>query len=67
MAEPRERYVVDENGSRVAVLVDIEQYQQMLEALEELDAIRAFDEAKATADEIIPFEQAVREIESGRR
>ena len=65
-AEASERYVVDEKGSRIAVLLDMERYQQLLEALEELESIRAYDEAKASEDEAIPFDQAVREIENGR-
>ncbi len=36
------------------------------EALEELESIRAFDAAKASNDEAIPFEQAVAEIERDR-
>ena len=62
MAEAKERYVVDEKGSRVAVMIDMERYQKLLEALEELESIRAYDEAKASGDAAIPFEQAVREI-----
>ena len=61
------RYVTDDAGKRVAVIVDIEQYEALLEAVEELDAIRAYDEAKAANDEAIPFEQAIREIEQARR
>jgi predicted DNA-binding protein (UPF0251 family) len=38
----------------------------LLEALEELEAIRAYDRAKASQDEAIPFEQAVEEIERAR-
>jgi hypothetical protein len=64
--ELKERYVVDESGSRVAVLLDIEEYQKVLDALEELEAISAFDEAKAESDEAITFEQAIAEIESQR-
>ena len=64
MAEAKERYVVDEKGSRVAVLLDMERYQKLLEALEELESIHAYDEAKASGDEVIPFEQAVREQEN---
>jgi prevent-host-death family protein len=29
------RYVVDENGKRVGVLLDIEEYERMVEELEE--------------------------------
>jgi hypothetical protein len=62
----KERYLVDENGNRVGVLLDITDYQKLLEELEELDSIRAYDIAKASGDEAIPFERAVSEIERGR-
>jgi PHD/YefM family antitoxin component YafN of YafNO toxin-antitoxin module len=58
-----ERYIVDRDGKRVAVVLDIEVYQAMLEELEELEDIRAFDEAIASGDEVIPFEEVVAEIE----
>ena len=63
----KERYVVDETGNRVAVLIDIEEYQRVLEALEELESITAYDEAKASDDEVISFEQAIEEIENQRQ
>jgi hypothetical protein len=59
----RERYVTDENGCRVGVLLDIADYQRLLEELEELACIRAYDAAKASGDEAIPLEQAIAEIE----
>jgi len=68
------RYVVDENDKRVAVLLDIEEYERMIEELEEFEDIlarRAYDEAKAELergeDELIPWEQAKREIEEERK
>ena len=64
------RYVVDENGKRVGVLLDIEEYERMVEELEEFEDIRVYDEAVAELepgeDELIPFDQAVREVEGGR-
>jgi len=63
----KERYVVDETGNRVAVLIDIEEYQKILEALEELESISAYDEAKASNHEVISFGQAIKEIESQRQ
>ena len=62
----KERFITDEQGERVGVILDIEIYERLLEALEELDAIRAHDEAIASDDEAIPFEQAVKEIEQNR-
>ncbi len=56
-------YIVNEKNQRTAVLLDIEDYKKILEELEELEAIRAYDNAKADADEAIPFDQALVEIE----
>lgn len=63
----KERYVVDESGNRVAVLIGMDEYQVLLDALEELDSINAYDEATAANDEAIPFDEAIKNIESQRR
>jgi len=62
----KERYVVDEKGNRVGVLLDMAEYRKLLEELEELESLRAYDAAKASSDEVIPFDQAVAEIEQNR-
>lgn len=62
-----EQFVVDANGNRKAVLLAVERYFELIEAHEELDAIRAYDRAKSADDEAIPFSQAVEEIEDARR
>ncbi|MDP2935305.1 MAG: hypothetical protein Q8O86_02320 [Dehalococcoidia bacterium] len=67
MIRIKERYVVDEKGNRVAVLLDLEEYQLLLEELEELESIRAYDEAKASGEKAIPLEQAIKEIEQLRQ
>ena len=66
MTSFNERYVVNEKGERVSVLLDIEEYRRMLAELEELESIRAYDAAKASGEEGIPFEQAIEEIERAR-
>ena len=60
----KEHFIVDENGQRVGVLLDIEDYRQLLGEVEELEAIRAYDAAKASGDEAVPLEQALAEIEN---
>jgi hypothetical protein len=64
MTAIKERYVVDENGNRISVIIDIDDYRKLLEELEELECIRVYDLAKASKDEVIPFEQAIAEIET---
>jgi PHD/YefM family antitoxin component YafN of YafNO toxin-antitoxin module len=61
-----ERYLVDGEGNRVAVMLDLETYRRLPEAEEELEDIRAYDAAKAANDEAIPFDQALAEIEAER-
>ncbi len=67
MSKTQERFVVDEAGARVAVLLDIEAYRKLLEEAEELECIRAYDAAKTSGERAIPLEQALQEIESRRQ
>jgi hypothetical protein len=60
----KERFIVDENGRRVGVLLDMEDYRQLLEDVEELEAICAYDAAKASGEEAVPLEQALAKIEN---
>ena len=66
-SESTARYVVDSDGNRVSVILDCDRYRELLDAADELDAINAYDAAKATDEETVPFEQAVEEIERERR
>jgi len=63
MANVKERYLVDDNGNRIGVVLGVKEYRRLLQDLEELESIRAYDVAKASGDEAIPFEQAVAAIE----
>ena len=56
-------YVVDEQQHRRAVLLPMAEWEKVIDELEELDDIRAYDAAKEQAPEKLPFEQAVREIQ----
>ena len=59
----KQRYVVDSKGRRIGVLLRIADYHRLLNELEELDSIRAFDAAKAAPSKVRPFEDAVARIE----
>lgn len=60
------RYIVDEDGKRVSVILPIEEYERMVEKLEDVEDARAADEVRAAVargkDEFIPYEQAREEI-----
>jgi len=66
MRKIRERFVTDSAGRRTAVLLGLEEYENLLQALEELESLKAYDAAKSSADEVIPLDQALAEIEECR-
>jgi PHD/YefM family antitoxin component YafN of YafNO toxin-antitoxin module len=67
MKAKEKRYITNDRGEKVGVILDMEDFEKMLEDTEELESIRAYDAAKASEDEAIPFEQAVDEIEKTRK
>ncbi len=64
------RYITDETGKRRGVILDIEEYERLLEALEDLEDLRAADETLAAIErgeeDPLPLDQAVREMEEER-
>ena len=56
-------YIVDTEKQTKAVVIPVKEWNIIIEEIEELDDIRAYDAAKADKnDEVIPFAQAVNEI-----
>ncbi len=56
-------FVIDQDGNKIGVFLNINAYKKIIEELEELDEIRAYDAAKASKDEEVLFDQVVNEIE----
>ena len=57
------QYIVDDNSEQKAVVIQVEEWEKIVEKLEELDDIEAYDKAKKLNDETIPLKQAIEEIE----
>lgn len=55
------RYVTDEAGRRVEVIMSVEEYERLIEAAEELEEIALYDEARRRMDrgeaEFVPWEE----------
>ena len=47
MRNIHERFVTDSAGRRTAVLLDMEEYEKLLQELEELESLKAYDAAKS--------------------
>jgi len=64
------KYMVDENGRRVGVFLEIEEYERLREIEDKLEDIRHFDAAMDRIEreeaDFLPWEEARREIEAER-
>lgn len=67
------RYLTYENGKRIGVVLDIQEYERLREIedeMEDLEALQAARETKVAIErgeeEVIPWEQAMREIREGK-
>jgi hypothetical protein len=65
MPQIHPEYIVDAAERKRAVVLPIEEWQAIVDALEELGDVRLYDDAKATDEEEIPFDVALREINEG--
>ena len=66
MAKERQ-FVLNKRGEKIAVVISIEEYEEILEQLEDLDAIREYEEAKASGETPVPFDEAIARIERNRK
>jgi hypothetical protein len=48
-------FITDEKGRKISAVLSMKQYQQLLEELEELEDMRAYDKAKAKKETPIPL------------
>ncbi len=58
MAEAKRSYVVDENGNRTAVMLPIEEYEALLEDLQDLAVI-----AQRRDEPTVPIDVVVEQLE----
>jgi hypothetical protein len=59
-------YITDPNGKKLSVILPINEFNTLIEELEELDDIRLFDEAKEDKEPSVPLEEAFKFIETKR-
>lgn len=57
------QFVTDNNGNKVAVIIPIDDYNKIVEDLEELDDIKLYDIAKKDKQVFLDAEEAFKEIE----
>ncbi|MEN6449413.1 MAG: hypothetical protein ABFC96_02890 [Thermoguttaceae bacterium] len=66
MSTVHPQFVFDEDQHLQAVLLPVAEWERIVEDLEELDDIRAYDEATVGPQDAVPLDQAIHEIDEGR-
>jgi len=61
------KYIVDENGKKVGVVLSIKKYQAMLRKLEDLDDEVAYDKAKSKKGRVLDFNEVIKKLEKKHR
>ena len=55
-------FIIDSNNKPKSVVIPVFEWERLLESLEELEDIKAYDAAKSKNDTEISFDAAVKEI-----
>ena len=63
----KEKFITDEKGKKVSVIISIKEYKELIEKVEEFEEIKLFDKLKSEDEELIPFDKAIEEIEKSRK
>jgi hypothetical protein len=66
MVSVHPQYIIDEDASEKAVIIEINEWKNIIKKLEELDDIETYDKAKKEKSDIISFDQAIIEIKNGK-
>lgn len=61
------QYVTDDQGKKVAVILPVKDYEKIMEELDELECIKAYDKAKARKQEFVPAADVFKAIEQKRK
>ena len=61
------QFITDTKGKKISAIVPIKEYNQILEQLDELACIKAYDKAKSGKQQFVPLKEALRQVEKKRK
>lgn len=62
------QFITDSSGKKISAVLPIKKYQMMLEQLDELACIKAYDKAKAKKKmSFVAMDEAFRQVEKNRK
>lgn len=61
------QFIKDSKGNKTLVVLPANEFDTLMEALEDLNDIRLYDDAKAANEPSIPIDEAFKQIEAKRK
>jgi len=61
------KYITDNTGKKISVILPMKDFKAIMEELEELEDIKFYDEAKKSNEPSIPIDDAFKMIEAKRK
>jgi PHD/YefM family antitoxin component YafN of YafNO toxin-antitoxin module len=61
------QYITDNQGKKVAVILPVKDYEKIMDELDELHCVKAYDKAKTRKQEFIPAIEMFKAIEQKRK
>jgi hypothetical protein len=60
----QKQYILDDHGNNVGVVISFTEYQALMERIDELEDIIAYDKAKKEISDPMPFDTFLKELEN---
>lgn len=60
-------YITDNTGKKISVVLPMNDFEAIMEELEELEVIKLYDDAKKSKQPSVPIDEAFKMIEAKRK
>lgn len=61
------KYITDQAGNKISVVISVQEFESMLEKIEESEVVRLYDQVKKSDELSLPIEEAFELTETLRK
>lgn len=61
------KYITDQAGNKISVVISVKEFEAMVEKIEELEDIKLYDQVKNSDESSLPIDEAFELIEALRK
>ncbi|REG82810.1 hypothetical protein [Algoriphagus antarcticus] len=61
------KYITDQAGNKISVVISVPELEYMMEKLEEIEDVLLYDKVKQSDEPSIPIDEALDRLESNRK